>query len=402
VNRKFAVLRIVICIALSLIILTGCSVAPVKTETPASKNPSVASTTVSTPAVKEPIKIGWFGALSGPSAISGQDTLDGVMLAVEEVNKRGGLLGRPIEVITVDDEYTPTVSYTVVQKLLYKDEVEVVFGSNSSPCVLAEMPLLIEAKTPNIVLGATSKAITNSGNPWVFRFCSTDVIMCSQLVDYIVNEAGLKKIAIMHTLNDYGQGGLAELKLNMTKNNIEAVTVQGFNENTKDFTPQLLEVKNSGAEALIIWSMYTDAAQILRQIKTLGLSLRLFGGTGTTVGNFRELAGDACIGFVGITTGYHPSKQVPMIQTFVKNYQAKYGKVPTVNSAQGYDGILILEDAVKRAGKIDKEIIMQALLATKDFEGTCGIVTSQPNGDAGTSATIFETLSVAGDVKILR
>lgn len=336
------------------------------------------------------IKIGVFGPLSGSSSIAGTRQKDGAQFAADQLNAKGGVLGKKIELIFEDDEGVPANTTNVMNKLLYKDNVLVTMGSPNSPCVLAVMDLIKKAQTPHVVPSGVAMAITHSGNPYVFRITATDEIYSRVLVDHAVKTLGLKKIAIINDTNDYGQGGMELVKKALKDNGLEPVAVEGYNKDSKDFTPQLMKVKNVAADGLVIWGMYTEGAQIVRQVKQLSLNVKVLASTGVTIGNFFELTGSSADGLIGVTGGFHKDKQDATVQQFVKDYEAKKGYKPDMNVATAYDAVMVVAKAIEKANALDKGKIKEALAGLKDFPGLTGKLTFNQYGDGGTEALLFE------------
>ena len=339
---------------------------------------------------KEPVKIGVFGPLSGSIAIAGIHQKDGAQFAADEINAAGGAAGHRLELLFADTEGVPANTTNIMNKFLYRDRVHVTVGSPNSPEVLAVLDLIRRAETPHVVPSGVAMAITHSGNPWVFRIVATDEVFSKKLVDYAVDTAGLKKLAIIYDTSDYGQGGMELVRKYLEQKGLRPVAVEGYNRNARDFTSQLLKFKNAGAEAVIIWGLYTEGAQIVRQIRSLGLDVQVLASTGVTIGNFYELAGDAAEGLIGVAPGYHPGRKDPVATSFAQRYRARMQYDPDLNVVLAYDAIKVIARAVELAGSPDKVKIRDALRSIRDFPGIGGRVSFRENGDGGTEALLFQ------------
>lgn len=335
-----------------------------------------------------PIKVGLFGPLSGSMSVAGTRQKEGAEFAAKEINDAGGVLGAQIEIIAEDTEGVPQNAVNIMNKFLYKDNVTVTMGSNNSPEVLAVLDMIEKAETPHIVPSGVAYAITHSGNPWVFRVVATDEIFSKALVDYAVG-IGIEKFAVIYDTNDYGQGGLKFVNEALKANGIEAVAAEGYNAGTKDFSPQLLKAQQSGAEAIIIWGNYTEGAQLVRQIRELGIQSEVLVSTGVTIGNFYELAGDAANGIIGVTTGFHVERTDKIAQDFIKKYEDEMGYKPDLNVVMAYDAVNVLAKAVENAKSIDKKEIRDAIAGIKDLQAVSGKLTFNEFGDGGTEALIY-------------
>lgn len=368
--------------------VSGCS-GSTKQEAPSGSNSAPAPVAQPTPAPKAPIKIGVFGPLSGSLSIAGTHQKEGAQFAVDEINAAGGVNGYKFELLSADTEGVPANTTNVMNKFLYNDNVTVTMGSPNSPEVLAVLDLIKKAETPHVTPSGVAMAITHSNNPWVFRVTATDEVFSKKLVDYALDQLKLKKIAIIYDTSDYGQGGMTLVKAAMKAKGVDPVVAEGYNANTKDFTSQLLKFKNAGAEGIIIWGLYTEGAQIARQVKSLGLNVKVLASTGVTIGNFYELAGDAAEGLVGVTGGFHPDRTDKAAKEFMAKYKTKLNYVPDLNAVLGYDAVKVIAKAVEMAGSADKKKIRDALASIKDLQTISGPITVNKNGDGGTAANIF-------------
>ncbi|KJS21872.1 MAG: hypothetical protein VR72_08390 [Clostridiaceae bacterium BRH_c20a] len=337
----------------------------------------------------EPIKIGLFGPLSGSMSVAGSHQKDGAEYAAEEINSAGGLLGGQIQIIAEDTEGVPQNNVNIMNKFLHKDNVNFTMGSNNSPEVLAVLDIIQKAETPHIVPSGVAYAITHSGNPWVFRVTATDEIFSKALIDYSTKELGFTKFAVIHDTNDYGQGGMKLVVDTIKENGGEAVVVEGYNKGTKDFSPQLLKAKDAQAQAIVIWGNYTEGAQLVRQIKELGIPCEVLVSTGVTIGNFYELAGDAANGIIGVTPGFHLDRTDKLAQDFIKKYESKKGYKPDLNVVMAYDAVNVIAKAVKDANSLDKKAVRDALAKITDFQVISGKVTFNEYGDGGREALIY-------------
>lgn len=337
----------------------------------------------------EPIKIGVFGPLTGTMSIGGTRQKEGSQFAADEINAAGGLLGRQLQMIYEDTEGVPQNAVNIMNKFYYKDKVTATMGSNNSPEVLAVLDLMLRAETPHIVPSGVAYAITHSGNPWVFRVVPTDELFTKALVDYAVKVLKFTRIAIIHDTNDYGQAGMKMCAENMKGYNLTPVLVAGYNTGTKDFSPQLLKAREAKAEGIIIWGNYTEGAQLVRQVKELGITSKLLVSTGVTIGNFYELAGDAANGIIGVSPGFSLESKEQHVQDFIKKYEAKMGYKPDLNVVMGYDAVYLFARAVKDANSADKAAIRNALAKVKDLQLISGKVSINANGDGGTKTLIY-------------
>lgn len=316
------------------------------------------------------IKIGTFGPYTGDAATDGIQARDGALLAVEQINKKGGILGKQIKLVTMDDQAKAPESMNVVQKLIQQEKVTaLVSGSYSTPTKTVA-PVVQQAKIPMIVAYAVNPAITQGGN-YVFRGIYAGPAQGAAMAEYAVKEKNLKKIAVLNVNNDYGNTNAEGFTNQVKKLGGEIVVSRNFVDGTKDFKALLTAVKEKNPEAIYIGSYYNEAAQICSQARQLEITVPIFGDDGFDSPKLTELGGKSVEGAV-FTTPFFREEPRTIVQDFIKTYKEKYNKEPDMLSAQAYDSVLVLADAIKRANSTDKEAIRKALSETKGFEGVTG------------------------------
>lgn len=333
------------------------------------------------------IKIGILGPMTGPGSLMGQGQRDGALMVFDKINAEGGIKGRKIDPIVMDDQAQISLGINAAKKLVYKDEVLAVIGTPNSPVCLATMPITQEAKTPQIVFGVAPK-ITQMGDPWFIRVTPSDSILAENFVNFVTQELKIKKLAVFHDSSDYGKGGLSAVENKLKEYNLAPVIVESFNVGDKDFSAQLNKIKNAGVGGVFLWGLYVEGAQIVTQAKQLGLSMPFFASSGVLQGAFLELAGEAAEGLYVVTyfSLENPAKDV---QEFIRTYREKFQRDPTPTSGLAYDGANVLVEAINQFGT-DKDKIMKALRSLKDYKGVTGRLTSDDTGQAGRSAIIMQ------------
>jgi branched-chain amino acid transport system substrate-binding protein len=352
----------------------------------------------------ETIDIGASMELSGPTALTGYIENAMVTLGVEKVNKDGGIYGIPLRLIGEDSQGTNPGALAAINKLVYEHEVLVPFIGVRSTMNHAISPLILEAKIP-AAFGGTAWSVIELRNPWMFGFRTNDRDVANIMAKFIVEDLGQTKLASLHSDEAFGQGGHEETTRALKKYyGIEPLTTQSFARGTKDYTPQLLAIKQSGASCIYSWSANAeDNAIILRQIRQLGLNVVLVGGA--SYGNLEttvKLAGKDAEGIYSIVD-FSPADESPIAQEVNKELMEKYNL--TSGNPWMYDGVLTLADAIRRSGII-KEIdgkkmsmpleearaaIREALAQTKDFhEGTMRAQTCDENNVLSHEMTIVQ------------
>lgn len=332
-----------------------------------------------------PIKFGVIGPYTGPNAKPGQSMKQGVLLAVEEINKAGGIKGRMLEPIFEDDASVPAQSVSATEKLITKDEVAFLIGTFNSSTTLADMKIIDREKVPMLVPIAVAIEITESGNKWVFRNCATNPMQATQLMTYIFNNTKQRKFAIIHENTDYGKG-LATASAAFIKEKGGEVITETYSIGDTDFYAQLTKVKNYEPDAIIICGNLSEGSQITRQIKELGIKAQLYGYGGLSSYDYNNIAGGSNEGLIA-TSYFESNSPNPLAQNFVKAYKAKFGVDPDMFAAAIYEAVYIAKAAMEKMSD-QKDIasfrseLRNALAATKDLPGVQGPTTFDSKGQA--------------------
>jgi len=328
------------------------------------------------------IRIGEYGSLTGGTATFGTSTHEGVMLALDEINKSGGLLGKKARVITEDDQSKPEEAVTAVLKLIKQDEVVAVIGEVASSRSLAAAPQCQTNRIPMISPSSTNPKVTQVGD-YIFRACFIDPFQGSTMAKFAFDTLKVRKFAILtDKKNDYSVGLTDFFRDTIKKLGGEIVAEESYAEGDIEFKAQLTALKALSPEAIYVPGYYTECALIARQARELGLTAVLLGGDGWDSPKTIEIGGKAVEG-VYFTNHYSEEEQRPEVQRFIADYKAKYGgKTPDAMAVLGYDAMTMLADAIRRARSINGPAIRDALATTKDFPGVSGKITIDANRNA--------------------
>lgn len=325
--------------------------------------------------------IGEYGSLTGGTATFGQSTHKGIMLATEEVNAQGGLLGKKVKIITEDDQSKPEEAKTAVLKLIKQNQVTAVLGEVASSRSLAAAPECQKAKIPMVSPSSTNPKVTEVGD-YIFRACFVDTFQGEAMAKYAFNSLHAKKVAILKDIkNDYSVG-LAEFFEKTFKTlGGEIIGIESYSEGDIEFRAQLTSLKTKAPDAIYIPGYYTEVGLIARQARELGLVVPLLGGDGWDSPKTVEIGGQA-VNNSYFTNHYAADDPNPTVQNFISKFKSKYGETPDAMAVLGYDAASILFDAVKRGGSAESAKIRDALAATKDFPGVSGNITMDENRNA--------------------
>ncbi len=337
------------------------------------------------------ILVGEYASLTGSEATFGVNSDNGVQLAAEEINKAGGVLGRKIKLIVEDDQSKPGQPSTAVNKLIQSDKVSAVIGEIASSRSLEAAPICQAAKIPMVSPGSTNPTVTQSGD-YIFRVCFIDPFQGTVMAKFALDTLHAKKVAILSDVTSDYSKGLAQYFTEYVKSHGGEIVIErsySGGGKDKDFRAQLTAIKAAGPDAIFIPGYYTEAGLIGKQAKILGLKVPMLGGDGWDSPKLAEIAGSALDGCY-FSTHFSPADQNPKVQTFVKNYQAKFHALPDGMAPLGYDAMMILADAIKKAGSTDGNKVRDALAAVKDYDAVTGKITIDANRNATKSAVVLQ------------
>lgn len=341
---------------------------------------------------KDEVLIGEFASKTGSTATFGIATHNGIQLAIDEANAAGGINGKPIRLISEDDQSKPDVARTVVSKLVTQNKVLAVLGEVASTRSMAAAPVCEQYKVPMISPSSTNPEVTRKGK-FIFRVCFTDDFQAAVVAKFAFDQ-GFRKVAIFKDVkNDYSVAFGEYFTAEFVKLGGKIVGVQSYQEGDTDFKAQLNSLKGSSPDAILCPGYYSEVGTIARQCRDVGLKVPLLGGDGW---DSPELIGGAG-GPGGALEGSFFSNHYfsteltdPDVVKFIANYKKKYGDNPGSLSALGYDAARLLIEAIRGAKTLDGPTIRDTIAQTKDFAGVTGKITLDENRNARKAALILQ------------
>ncbi len=358
--------------------LLGCSSAPAAAPTAAAPKQSGAAS-------GEPIVIGLVTEVTGAQTSTGDNQTNGLKMAVEEWNQKGGIKGRPIKLVIEDDTSTPPGTVNAFNKILEQKPVAV-FIPNFANFDMAIEPAIKKAAIPAIT-GASGPGVTAAGNPWIFRVRTNDTVMGKLAAEYAAKEMGAKKIGILYVTGEMGAGASKVVKDNLDALGVSPVAVESYNQDDKDVTAQLLNLQKAGAELVIGWGYPPDSAMVMTNMLQLGVKMKLLGSPAYGISDALKLAKDAANGHT-VITDWVPGDD-PTTQNWVKQIEAR-AKLPAnfIHSVY-YDGLNILAQSIEKAGT-DPTALRDGIKAVKGYKGITGEYSFDANGDGLRQAYIAQ------------
>lgn len=354
----------------------------------------------------DPIKIGVAGPFTGGSSSMGVSMRDGVRLAIDEINKSGGVLGRQLVAVERDDEAKNERGVQIAQELINKEKVTATVGYINTGVALASQRFFQEAKIPVMNNVATGSVITHQFDKepenYVFRNAAHDSIQAPMIVEEAIARRGFKKVAILADSTNYGQLGRQDLETALKAKGITPVAVEKFNIKDVDMTAQLLKAKEAGAEAVLTYGIGPELAQIANGMTKLGWKVPMVGSWTLSMANYIDNAGPGGEGArMPQTFIQEPTtpKRQSFIISYLKTFNPKNARMDSpVSAAQGYDSIYLLAAAIKQAASTEGPKIKAAL---EDLKAPIeGVVTTYNKPFSKTDHdAITANIPVFGEVK---
>src|SRR5215831_2811718 len=325
---------------------------------------------VGMPYAADPIKIGVVNMLTGPFAEGGSFQVNGLQLALEDINKAGGILGHPVELRTEDNQSTNPGTVLAFSKLSTDPAIKAIVGPIASTQIQAASPAIAKAGIPTMI-GGTDPSLTRVNNKWVFRARPNDLYSSKVIADFGVNTLKLKKWAIVHATDAFGQGGAKALTEALQALGVNPILDQGYSSGTQDFAPIVLAVRKSGAEVLGTYMTYpADQAIFAKQLRQLGVNIQWVGSPTTVTVTARNLAGEALHGTYAVVDFNADAND--MTRAFTKQYTERFGIAPDNFASWSYDALHILALAINNAKSTEPEAVRNAILAIKGYKGLEG------------------------------
>lgn len=348
----------------------------------------------------DPIKIGSILSVTGPAAFLGDPELKTMQLYVESINKAGGVLGRPLELVHYDDGSDASKANGFAKRLIESDKVDVLVGGTTTGSTMSIVPLVEKAGVPFISL-AGAVVVVEPVKKFVFKTPHTDR-MAAEKVFEDMRKRNLTKVALFSETSGFGQSGKKEAEGVAAKYGITLVSNETYGPKDTDMSPQLTKIKNTaGVQAVFVIGLGQGPAIVTKNYKQLGISLPLYHAHGVASEEFIKLAGPAANGVrlpaaALLVADKLPDNdaQKPVSVAYTKAYTAKWNSDISTFGGHAYDGLMIAVEAIKRAGGTDKAKVRDAIEATKGYVGTGGVVNMSATDHMGLDLSAFRMLEI--------
>jgi branched-chain amino acid transport system substrate-binding protein len=348
----------------------------------------------------DPIKIGSVLSVTGPAAFLGDPELKTLQMVVEDINKKGGVIGRPLELVHYDDGSDANKANGFAKRLIEDDKVDIFVGGTTTGATMSMVPLVEKANIPFISL-AGAVVIVEPVKKWVFKTPHTDR-MAAEKVFEDMKKRGLTKVALLSETSGFGQSGKKETEGVAAKYGITLVANETYGPKDTDTSPQLTKIKNAaGVQAVFVFGLGQGPAIVTKNYKQLGISLPLYHAHGVASDEFIKLAGAAAEGvrlpaasllIADKLAANDPQK--PVVTAYAKAFKDKWKTDVSSFGGHALDGLMLAVEAIKRANSTDKSKVRDALEATKGFIGTGGKVNMSPTDHMGLDLSAFNMLEI--------
>ena len=355
---------------------------------------------VATAWAADPIKIGSVLSVTGPAGSLGDPELKTMQIYVDEINKKGGVIGRPLQLISYDDGSDASKANGFTKRLIEDDKVDIIVGGTTTGATMSMVPLVEKAQIPFISL-AGAVVIIEPVKKWVFKTPHTDRMAAERVLDDM-KKRGITKVALLSETSGFGQSGKKEVEAVLSKYGVTLVANETYGPKDTDVSPQLTKIKNTpGVQAVFVFGLGQGPAIVTKNYKQLGMTLPLYQSHGVASGEYLKLAGPAAEGvrlpspaqsIPGKLADSDPQK--PVVVGYDQAYRAAYKEEASTFGGYAYDGLMLAVDAIKRAGSTDKAKVRDAIEATKGYVGSSGVFNMSPTDHMGLELSSFRLLEI--------
>lgn len=343
------------------------------------------------------VKIGLIAEITGPNAEAGTYTINGAKLAIEDINRKGGILGKQVELVIEDNQSTNPGTVLAFSKLGGNKAIPAIIGPIRSTQTQAASPAIAKLGIPTMI-GGSDPSLTKVNNRWLFRCRPSDLYSSRVIADFGVNKLKLKKWVIVHSTDAFGAGGAKALTEALKGYGVEPVLMQGYTNNSQDFTPVVLAIKKSGAD--VIGSYMTNSQDVgifAKQLRQLGVTTPWIGSASIVTDTAMKLAGASLEGTYGVAD-FNPDAN-DQAKAFSKTYRDAYKLEPDVYSSWAFDAMNVIATAINAAKSDKAEDVRKAIVAIKGWKGVEGTYNFDDNGDGLRGYNIVK--NEAGKVKFV-
>ncbi len=355
----------------------------------------------------EPVVIGAIVSATGANSALGEQERNVLVMMEQVINEKGGVLGRPLKIVVEDDKTDPKEAVTAANRLIEQQKVVALIAATGSASTLAVKEITAQKGLPQIAMAAANDITDKPPMEWIWRTPHKDALAVSRALDYVVNVLKVKKIAVLHDENAFGSSGNAEIAKQAPTLGLEVVAAESYKTADTDLTAQLTKIRGKDPEVLIVWGTNPGPALAAKNMKQLGMNIPYVGSHGIANKKFIELAGEAAEGVVFpagrllVPSSITEPAQKAVTDEFIALYQAKYGASPNTFAGYAFEAVILLVDAISRAGSTEAAAIQAALNSTANFPGPDGYYNYSPTDHDGLKAEDMIMVKIQGGTWVL-
>ncbi len=324
------------------------------------------------------VRVGLLGSFEGPGGVYGRAMEKGVMMALAEINAVGGLHGRQVEIIKGNDDNDMGKNGHETVRLI-DEGCWGILGSVHSGCTHVAARITLKSEVPQLTSISTDPTIGLINSPWMFRCLVDDRGQGRALANLIFKKLNYKNVGLVIHKNRYGKMGGKEISSIAKAQGTPLAFKEEFTSNQTDFSKIIATIRRSRVQAIVIWGLYGPAGRLVRKLGEKGVKVQIFGSDGIVAPAFVDVAGRACNGAI-VTYPYDETRDEQMNRAFIKRYRRRYNEEPDSFSAHGYDAMVLMCTAIRKAG-LNRYRIRDTLANTKNFPGVTGRITFDHQGN---------------------
>jgi len=337
------------------------------------------------PALAADIKVGFFGPMSGPVAVYGTESLAGAQFALEEIEASKMLGDDRIRLVVADDMANPGAAAQAVQRMIDVDQVVAIIGGSTSSGTAAAIEVTRAAEIPQLSPLAVDPALTRQNNPWFARITQSADAFASAAAQWSIDKHDVKSVYLFVRNDNWGVPLADAYEEKAKELGIDIVGRVLYEPTAREFKPMLSQMATTNPDFVVVMGYYTESALLVKQMSELNIDKKAFVMTAPGIPQYVEIAGPAASGTYGVLYYYAGSIDTPAAEKFVKNWQAKFNRMPSQYEGMGYDSMYVMAEAIKKAqdkGKVSPQNIRDAIFETKDYPGATGAITILESGDS--------------------
>ncbi len=399
-------IRRVLLLAVLVLAVTAALVAGCGEETTTTTAGATATTGAAAP-TGDPVVIGAIVSATGPNSALGEQERQVLEMMETVINGKGGVLGRPLDLVIEDDKSDAKEAVTAANLLLDQKKAVALIAATGSASTLAVKEITASRQIPQMAMAAANDITDKAPMDWIWRTPHKDAMAAARALTYISESLKAKKIAILHDENAFGSSGAAQIEATAADYGLEVVAKESYKTTDADLTAQLTKIKGANPEVLVVWGTNPGPALAAKNMKQLGMTIPYVGSHGIANKTFIELAGDAAEGVVFpagrllVPSSITDPKQKAVVDEFVQAFQAAYGAQPNTFAGYAWEAISLLVDAINRAGSTDAVAIQTALNSTQGFVGPDGVYNYSATNHDGLTPEDMIVVKIQGGTWVL-